>query len=80
MDSEMIYIILGSIATILLIFLNRKLLNKKHPCYHRINDGIVTVSIHKERRYNFFMCITNSKKMIPAITGDIKTKITATIL
>lgn len=62
MDSEMIYIIFGSIATILLIFLYRKWLNKKHPSYHKIDDGIVTVSIHRSRRHEIYYVHYQFKK------------------
>ena len=62
MDSEIIYIILGSIATILLIFLYRKWFNKKHPSYHKIDDGIVTVSIHRSRRHEIYYVHYQFKK------------------
>lgn len=62
MDSEMIYIIFGSIATILLIFLYRKWLNKKHPSYHKIDDGIATVSIHRSRRHEIYYVHYQFKK------------------
>ena len=80
MDSDILYIILGSIATILIIFFYQKWFNKKHPSYHKIDDGIVTVSIHRSRRGRIYYVHFQFQKTISAITGDIKTKITATIL
>ena len=62
MDSDILYIILGSIATILIIFFYQKWFNKKHPSYHKIDDGIVTVSIHRSRRGRIYYVHFQFKK------------------
>lgn len=62
MDSDMIFYILAIIAAIIAIFLYCKWLNKKHPSYHKIDNGIVTVSIHRSRRDKIYYVHYQFKK------------------